>query len=240
MATLELCTVSGVVAWTGASTTNATIIAQAVERRIANYCGRRTEDGDDTWGRVERTEYLDGELSDGVLLKWTPIDAVSSVRLITGSGTGSGSETYTDVDLTSLAVDGVAIPDLGTAGLAAQKGLLHYRGSSTGMWDSEFIYARRSRVPVSNFGSGRYRVRVVYTGGYGSPAKPIPDDLKAAALILAKNMNDARSVSSTLQSETLGNYSYTNSSSSDAVANENMMGGVKDLLQPYRSYANIV
>jgi len=37
----------------------------------------------------------------------------------------------------------------------------------------------------------------------------------------------------------LGNYSYTNASAADAAANEDAMGSVKDLLQPYRSYANI-
>lgn len=239
MATLELCTVSGVVAWTGASTTNATIIAQAVERRIANYCGRRTEDGEATWARAERVEYLSGELHAGVLLKWTPIDAVTSVKIITGSGAGAGSETYTDIDLAGLALDGIAISDLSAADYAAQVGYLHYRNTGQ-YWDSTYLSARQLRIPPGNFGGGRQRVKVVYTGGYASSAKPVPDDLKLAALILCKSIHDAKSINGTLQSESLGNYSYTNATGSDVTASETSMGAVKDLLQPYRSYANIV
>jgi hypothetical protein len=240
MATLEICTASGITAWTGASATDAAIISQAVERRIANYCNRRTENGDNTWSRTSRVEYLTGELSAGVLLKWTPIDAVTSVKIITGTGAGSASETYTTVDLTSLALDGVAIADLSSAGYASQVGYLHYRNSSVQMWDSDYWGARRGRVPAANFGSGRQRVKVEYTGGYASPAKPIPDDLKLAALSLAKSMYDAKSVSGTLQSERLGDYSYTNATASDKAAAEDGFGQVKDLLQSYRSFANIV
>lgn len=237
---LELCTVTGVVAWTGASTTDATIIAAAVERRIANYCGRRTETGEGAWARGSRVEYLSGELSDGVLLKWTPIDAITSVKIISGATASAASETYTSVDLTTLALDGIAISDLATADYAAQKGLLHYRNSHVQFWDSDFLQATRSRVTLSNFGEGRWKIKVNYTGGYASTAKPIPDDLKLAALVLSKSIYSAKSVSATLQSESLGNYSYTNATSSDASGNELLMGNVRDLLQSYRSYANIL
>lgn len=226
---LELQPVSAVVAWTGASTTNATIIANAVEARIGNYCNRMTQGvGVGTiWTSGSRTEYLSGELSDGLLLKWTPITAVASVTMITANGI---STTYT---LTDLTVDGIEIADLGT--INGRIGRLQLRAGSY-MWDQEYAAQRRARVAAPNFGAGRNKIKVVYTGGYST----IPDDLKLAALELAKNIVDAKAVSGTLQSETLGNYSYTNASSADAAASEAVMGSAKDLLQPYRSYANIV
>ena len=176
---LELQTVSAVVAWTGATTTNATIIANAVEARIGNYCNRMTQGGFGTvWTSGSRTEYLSGELSDGVLLKWTPITAVASVTMITANGI---STTYT---LTDLTVDGIEIADLATVN--GRIGRLQLRSGSW-MWDADYAAQRRARVSLPNFGDGRNKIKVVYTGGYST----IPDDLKLAALELAKNISDA-------------------------------------------------
>lgn len=226
---LELCTVSGVVAWTGASTTNATIIANAVEARIGQYCNRMTQGvGVGTiWTSGSRTEYLTGEMSSGVLLKWTPITAIASVTLIINN---TSTYSYT---LTDLVCDGVEIASLSTTN--ARNGWLQIR-SGIEYWDQEYMEARRSRSPLPNFGAGRERIKVAYTGGFST----IPDDLKLAALILSKTISDTKSISTGVQSESLGNYSYTNASAADVTAREDVMGSVKDLLQPYRSYANIV
>lgn len=233
---LELSVASAVAAWTGASVADATTIAGAVEARIGNYCNRMTEDGADIWNRIARVEYLDGELSEGVLLKWTPISAVSSVQIV--GGYTNSAEVLTDVDLTSLACDGIAIADL--SGNFGRVGMLHYRNSAGRMWESDFYSNRTARVPTANFGSGRQRIKVSYTGGFPSGIGGMPADLKLAVLVLSKNIYDAKSVSSTLQSESLGNYSYTNSTGKESGASELLMGNVKDLLQAYRSYANIV
>lgn len=225
---LELAAASAVSAWVGCTTAEATTIANAVERRIGAYCNRMTQAGADIWSRTERTEYLSGELSDGVLLKWTPITAVTSVTIIYQSGQTQS------VTLTDLTCDGIEIADL--SGTYGMEGILKYRTGSA--WQSEDEFGRLARVRYPNFGSGYRKVKVVYTGGY--PSGQVPADLTLAALTLAKNIYDTKSISAGLQSESLGNYSYTNASGSDVAASEGAMGQVKDLLQNYRSYANIV
>lgn len=225
----ELCTVSAVVAWTGASTADATLILAGVEARIANYCNRKTHDGSAVWEDTAKTEFLDGEWSDGVLLNWRPIVGVTSITQITGSST---SYAYT---LTDFTVDGIEIAGLSTN--PAPYGRLQMRGGvSSGYWESDGFAARRSRVSFPNFGAGRNRIKVVYTGGYTT----IPDDLKLAALEACKSVYNAKSVSATLKSESLGNYSYENVTGAEAGDSEWIFGNVKDLLQPYRSYARII
>lgn len=224
----ELATASAVQAWTGADATTATALIAHVEARIANYCNRRTEDGSAVWEDSAKTEFIDGELSQGVLLNWRPIVAVSSVTIITSSST---STSYT---LTDLTVDGIEIS--GLAANPAPYGFLMLRNSGTYVWDSEYIMARSARVSSPNFGAGRKRIKVVYTGGYTT----IPSDLTLAAKIACKNVYDAKQVSGSVQSESLGNYSYTNKDGSTIDTNQWSFGGVLDLLQPYRSYARIV
>jgi len=226
---LELNAVSAVVAWTGASSADATIIANGVEARIGQYCNRMTQGvGVGTiWSSGTRTEYLTGELSDGLMLKWTPITAVASVTLITSNGVTS------DYTLTDLTVDGIEIADLGTVN--ARVGRLQLR-AGVRLWDSQYAAARTARVTAPNFGEGRNRIKVVYTGGYST----VPDDLKLAALELCKSVYSAKSINATLQSESLGNYSYTNQTGGEVTQSEFIMGNVRDLLQNYRSYANII
>lgn len=226
----ELVSVASAVTWTGSTTAIITNVLAGVEARIANYLGRKQPPGVLRFEDTAYTEYYDGELSDGILLKMTPIVGVTSVTLISNNTTSSA---YT---LTDLTVDGIEIASLSAS--PALVGRLQMRGGSY-MWDSDYLSSRHVRVPVPNFGSGRNRIKVVYTGGWTT----IPDDLKLAALQACKNVVDRKEVSSTLASETLGNYSYTNvtsSSSDDTSGPEWAFGGVLDLLKPYQSGAGLV
>lgn len=151
------------------------------ERRLADLCGRP---GSDPWVSGSRTEYLDGDLANGLLLTYTPITAVSAVSIITGSD-ASGNETADSLSLTRLAVDGMPIG--GTFG--ALVGLLHFRATGRDRilgfeWGEPLGYL--SVDPGPAFSPGHYRVKVAYTGGV--TATSVPYTLTQAVLLIAGNM----------------------------------------------------
>lgn len=184
-----------------ADSTLVTTFLNAAEQMIAKSCGRFDPAGAH-WISASHTERIDGEWSPDILLKFTPVTAISSV-VVTTSASGS----YT-VDTTLLEMDGIAIASLSTGTSAGVTGRLGYRNNgfgSTKAWFDTGIQEPSLLSVAPNFGGGGNRVVVAYTGGYAAA----PDDLILAANILAASMYRARTRDSSLKSEQLGDYSYT-------------------------------
>ena len=200
-----------------------TTYVAAAEAFIARICGRYDLAGNH-WLSASRVEYLDGNNWPAVFLKFTPITAVASVSLVTSSSTTSS---YT---LTELEVDGIAIADL-TTSLAGMQGRLGLRSvvlSSPAAWDAGWnppYSPMWDRSP--NFGGGRNRVKVTYTGGYTTA----PADLALAATMAAATMYRSKDTDYSKKSEGLGEYSYTNA---DAALVAQMGPQFEALIAPYR------
>lgn len=74
------------------------------------------------------------------------------------------------------------------------------------------------------------RGQVQYDAGYST----IPDDIEHACIMLVQELWNARGRDGTLQSETIGSYSYTMSNVSTETVRSYMTPAIKALLQPYR------
>ncbi len=203
---LELTTVALVRNYLGdqdADSTQITAYATAAEAAIARMCGRFDAAGNH-WLTASRVERIDGEWSPDVLLKFTPITALTYVRVTTNA------TAYSAVDTTLLDVDGIAIADL-SASVAGYTGRLGHRNGGLSGVRSWFDTGLSEPGPLScipNFGGGSNRVVVSYTGGYATVAA-IPE-LSLAATMLASQFYYGSLYDPTVKTENLGEYSYTN------------------------------
>lgn len=204
---LELTTVALVQSYLNDTTADSallTIMAGAAESEIARLCGR-WEIAANYWLTAAHTERFDGEDAKNVLLRFTPVTAISSVVITTGA---SSSVTVT---LTNLECDGIAIASL-SASVAGLVGRLGWRTGGTAItsdWFGQGFPEPSLVTPARdqpNWGSGENSVVVVYTGGY-SAATAIYD-LQFAATVLTAQMYRNRGRDPTLQSEHLGSYGY--------------------------------
>lgn len=204
-------------------------ILEAAEDWIAKYCRRWSVDGAH-WGRETREEYIDGELSSCVMLKWTPIESITSVQVVTSA---TGAYTYT---LTDLECDGIPIASL-TALNPGLTGRLGLRSGALNIWDmgSGSGWDRASRIPFPNHGGGRQRIKVSYTGGYTS----IPPALKLAAKKMCAQVYYNRTRDPTVKSTTLGNFSESYGAA-DSSGGITAPGEVLSLLENFRSYISLV
>lgn len=159
------------------------VIIPAVQAEMERYCGR-------VFDTASYTEYHDGCFANQLVLKNTPITALTSVALVGTDGTES------TVDSTTYTYD-------------ADSGVVSFKRVSRGLvtvddWGYPENYGSGESP---NFGAGFRNVKVVYTAGYSSGT--MPADLKMALYRLVdsafKNVGQDR----TLRSETLGSYSYT-------------------------------
>lgn len=203
----------------------------AAEDAIAQFAMRRDLAGVN-WLAGSRTEYLDGEIAQSVLLKWTPINAITSVDIITSATT---TYTYT---LTDLEMDGLPIASL-SATVTGQVGRLGLRNTfltNTLGWQSGTnVGIPWGRFSIPNFGSGRKRVKVVYNGGYQTNA--IPPSLIQAAKQLTAQLYYNRTRDPTIKSTTLGQFSESYGSAFIAGIH---LGAVESLIMPYRCFSNVI
>lgn len=188
---------------TSADATLLTMMIGAAEAEIARLCGR-WEIAGNFWLTAAHTERFDGEDAKNVLLRFTPVTAISSVNITTGASSS------VSVTLTNLECDGIAIASL-SATVAGLVGRLGWRTGGTAITSDWFGqgYPENTVLPMRdqpNWGSGESSVVVAYTGGYATVA-PIYD-LQFAATVIVAAMYRNRSRDPSLQSEHFGDYSY--------------------------------
>jgi len=184
-----LCSLTNVQAQLGISSDSSLLSAYAlrVDIIVANMCNRK-----DGFLSSSHTETFDGMNSDRFVLTYTPVVASSAVITITGFG--SDTETVDD--------------DLYTVESAT--GIVGFRDSFVGRynWGYDFPPSTTlSRKPDLNFGRGFRNVSVVYTGGYATASVPL--DLQQIAIDMTCFLYRERNRDRGIQSESLGNYSYT-------------------------------
>jgi hypothetical protein len=203
-----------------ASTESTALIARllgAAEAKMARMCGCYDE-GSNHWLSASRVEYIDGNSGNRVVLKWAPITAVSSVQRIDSSGTGS------EVELTRVTVDGYAL----SGAFTASTGILAFRSSGPTPvgWENGELELTRWGAPSANFGGGFRRLRVAYTGGYVT----VPDDLAVAALETTAVLYRAKDRDRALQSESLGDWSWSRA------AEDEVQARISSMIQPFVRY----
>lgn len=194
----ELATVALVRSYLGDATADSTMVQAAIdaaETAIARECGR-FDPGGSHWLTASHTEYIDGECAKDILLTFTPITAVASIDIINAAGSAT-SVTLTNVECDGLPISGLAA---GTPGRVGRIGWRSYPGPVT---PESFGAALDQSGP--GWGAGSQRVKVVYTGGFATA----PADLVQAAVIYAAQMYRDKDINLGVQSESLGDYSYT-------------------------------
>lgn len=186
----ELATVAMAKTWMGiTSSADDALLADILERAegmIRVWAGRPSGFLTATW-----TEKFDGECYEGVRLTYTPITSITSVKI------------YYDATGSVTVASGDYRTDLAT-------GQLRLLNTPSVLWDTGYPYDERRAFPA-----GFRNIEVVYVGGYANQAA-VPDQLEHAALTVVKFLFDTRRQTAGLQSENLGQYSYTLSSGGEA------------------------
>jgi hypothetical protein len=209
----ELTSTTLVQNWLGDSSIPAATLSPYInlaEASIARYCNRYDDKAGAHWLTSSREEYIQGEFSTHVIVKFTPVTAIASVEIMT-SATSSQTLTTTNFSCDGIPFASLAQANPGTAGqIAFFSGLLN----APAAWDAGYtpIYYPSIGVPYSpNFAGGQKRVRVTYTGGYwtSGTGSQLPGDLIHAATVLAGIWYQRRMRDPSLRSQTLGEFSET-------------------------------
>lgn len=159
--------------------------------QIRRYCGRNLTTGFES---ASRTEVYDGNGYKELQLTEWPVTSITSVTQVLDDGSTSALAS------TNYRVEGAT-------------GRLVRLAARTG----RFATSTWGEVSSPGWGwepgwdDGFQNWSVVYTGGYST----IPDDLKFACYRLIDWMMGTRGTNPTLQSESLGSYSYSRMSASD-------------------------
>ena len=182
------------------------ILITSAEAEVRRYCDRNSSTGFQSATYTENYEVQgDAELQ----LRETPITSITTVKIRddTGTlGTALTSTTYNvELDTGILHLTGVCEGRYATAGVDG--------------WPVQSVGYGDSWGASPNLGYGRNRVQVVYVGGYTT----IPGDLVQALYEYIDWKFARRGRDTTLQSESLGAYSYTRSTPSDAASDAAML-----------------
>lgn len=185
--------------WAGISGTDLDTWLTAVLPQAQDYaeawCDRNFES-------AERTEYYDGHGTETIQLRSPPVTAVGSVSY--RSGVSAGVATFTAFDS-------------GTYWFDQTSGLLT-RFSSFDVFPSTIDRYERAVWPESVRG-----LKVVYTGGYGAGGGPaVPSGLKLAMFRMIDFLRGQRGRDGSMQSETMGSYSYTRAALAATVSDDRM------------------
>lgn len=185
--------------WAGTSGTALdSWLAQVIDEAqgfAEEWCGRQFESG-------TKTEYYDGLGATTIEVRSPPINSLTSVSYL--SGVSSGAPSYTAFDSGSYWYD-------------SSSGILSRYNSFDAFQDTTDIFGR------SVWPDGCKNIRVIYDGGYGSQGgAAVPDALKLAMYRFLDFLRELRGKSGSLQSETMGSYSYTRASISATVGDDRM------------------
>ena len=162
-----------------------TVLVDAVSMEVRRWCDRNLTDGFES---KERTERYDGNNEQTIQLKEWPTASVAEVRIYQADGN------YDTLDSTTYRID-------------EDSGVLSRIDPKTGRFPVTAFGTVNATFSVQPwFDQGWQNVSVRYTGGYAT----IPADLKMACYRLTDLAYAARGLNFGIQSESLGQYSYTN------------------------------
>lgn len=190
----------------------------AADAAVKEYCGRDFEStsypGAASRGRGD-SGYYDGTGRPELLLRQTPVTAVSAVYLDAGGYYGQASGAFAASTLLTAGVDYIIQYDGSLGGASAShSGILLRMGGfggnpGLGWGDAEAVTGSLVRPftgPV--WPRGRGNIKVAYTAGYSSTT--VPADLSAAVIELATRIHvTAENGGYPVASETLGEYSVS-------------------------------
>ena len=187
---MELVTLASTKAWLKVSGTAddtiITMLIESAEKQLRSICNR--SNGASGWINATQTEFFDGEDSEIIQLRFTPITAASLV----------------------VTIDDVVTPSTSYV-LDAATGLLQLTGSAWNQWGGMASFSSvtipRLNYRSNGFGVGVRAVKAVYTGGYVNAAA-VPENLIQAVYMLVEYAYLYRGQAGLL-SEGLGSYNYT-------------------------------
>ena len=171
----------------------------AAEAAVKEYCGRDFEStsypGAASRGRGD-SGYYDGSGRPELLLRQTPVTAVSAVYLDGGGYYGQAAGAFAASTLLTAGTDYIVKYDGSLGGSpASNTGILLRLG---GGWDED--------TSGSVWPRGMGNIKVAYTAGYA--AGSVPADLQSAVVQLACHLHfTGRTGGNPVQSESLGEYS---------------------------------
>lgn len=157
-----------------------------VSSDIRAYCGRSDTNGFES---ATRTEYFSGADEAMLQLNEWPVTSITSV---TQTYAGGSTEV---LDSSTYRVDAAS-------GLLSRIDVCRGRFASS---NATYLGQDGSFQPSPRFEQGFNNFTVVYVGGYAT----IPGALQKATCLLADILFNGRGRDSSVQSETIGQYSYT-------------------------------
>ncbi len=174
--------------WYEALLTSASAVAE--ER-----CGRH-------FARATYTEYYNGNGRRTIWLHERPVQSITSVYVDHDGFYGQGGSGTTPYPASTLLVSGVDYAlELDERGTHSRCGLLHRLRTVWPQTAREFYPGRITPQSGPAFGN----IKVTYVAGYD----PIPEDLQYAVCWIASFMKRTIAFGGNLESERIGDYSYT-------------------------------
>jgi hypothetical protein len=173
-------------------------LLKVAERRIAELCNRKKYGFDLTLAMVE---HFDGEGASQLILAYTPIASVASVKSVGYDG----EETTLDAGLYTFD------PETGVLGFRFPRAVRYAQVWSSGSGGGN-LPSTGFRGPFPSFGDGFRNIKVTYAGGYernGVGGDELPATLRQAAIEYTAAIFQYRQRDPSLQAENLGAYGYT-------------------------------
>lgn len=180
-------------------------IATGVDAIIKQYCKRDIES-------ATYTEYYDGQDTHELVLRSTPVTAITGVWVHQGGFYGLAPGAFPST--TEITEGANFVRKLGKNGICNSGILIRVSGLNAGFtgWYPEHYMSNKlaaSRLPIWPFGQGN--IKVTYTAGYAT----IPKDLKIAGAMIVAGLAKDLPLGGRITSESLGAYSYTLDRSTD-------------------------
>lgn len=166
-------------------------VLAGVEKAVRTYCHR-------DFTSKERTEYYNGNNRQRLALRERPVTTVTSVQLDNTGYFGKASGSFGASSTLTEGTSWVLSYDSRDSGVSDSGVLIKLPGVQ-----STFVTISEQREAIWPLGVGN--IKVVYTAGYTT----IPADLQLAVKMLTSLTHASADQGGPLESETLGDYSYT-------------------------------
>lgn len=220
MAIIDIATAKALIGITGQDeNSKVSLLCDAADSAIKRYLGRdierQTYPGTVMHGRGD-SGYYSGNGSRYLVLRQRPVISVTSIHLDHAGNWGSSETAFPAESLLVAGRDYALVPD----GFGSYRGVVE---RLRGVW----VRPRWYRVGEMHLDpqTAQGNIKIAYTAGYD----PVPPDLTQAAALLIAHWRRIGDKGGTMQSESLGGYSY-----SMAAIEGGMPAEVKMLLARYR------